>query len=286
LLAHFEREGRRLVEDFASASEKGEGTSQEVADHREAAFRHFLRRHLPATQTVVKGQILDIDGYLSNSIDCVILSPQHPWLSNGEAKPEFILADGVDFVVEVKPDVAPASELNRGLGQLVSVNRRVRSRSSVVSTSCPPEEKSHSFRIPTFMFAETAPADLEEFGKSILSYYADKKTPRIEQFDFLVVNRSGILVNQKSEQFNRWKSLFDDVPHGLFFEHWDDATLTAMLFYMSSCYAAYPKLSSDVFQRYLAKAVGRVGVTYLGTSENPFEHADVHEADITETAFE
>ena len=47
LNAIFNRESRLLREEFAQASGLGRGTSQEISDFRENAFRDFVARFFP-----------------------------------------------------------------------------------------------------------------------------------------------------------------------------------------------------------------------------------------------
>ena len=70
-------------------------------DHEEVVKR-FLEKYFPFPFRIVKGNIIDSHGNRSNSIDCIVLGPSHPYTVdpvNGKAS--VILADGVDFNKDV-----------------------------------------------------------------------------------------------------------------------------------------------------------------------------------------
>lgn len=130
-LAEFRHWSEELGREFGRASRLGSGTAQEVADHREAAFRALIERFYPRPKIVTKGQILPVSGPKSNSIDCIVLNEAHPNLVDAGGKFSMILADGVDFAVEVKGRLDGA-ELDRCLKQGLSVSRARCSRTPIV----------------------------------------------------------------------------------------------------------------------------------------------------------
>ena len=123
LLQLLEYEGPELATAFKKASIQGRGTPQEVAEHREGAFRNFISRYFPFPHRVTKGNIIDLLGKESASIDCIIINPSHPYTIDTYKKFTVILADGVDVAIEVKPDISVIEELHRGLRQVESVKQ-------------------------------------------------------------------------------------------------------------------------------------------------------------------
>ena len=125
-------ETKEIAASFEKASIEGEGTPQEVSDRREGVINRFLEKYFPFPFRIVKGNIIDNYGNRSNSIDCIVLSPSHPYTVdplNGKAS--VIFADGVDYAIEVKPDLSQIKELERGLEQIRSVKRLRRVRTGL-----------------------------------------------------------------------------------------------------------------------------------------------------------
>jgi hypothetical protein len=154
LLEILKAEGRRILEEFELASEQGDGTPQEIADFRENAVQDFISRFYPASHVVSKGKVTDLEGYQSNSIDCLILNPAHPNLSDAKGKFRLIFVDGCDAAIEVKPNLARTDELKRALEQGISIKKIKRSKSSMLwPRGKPPHILEHSLYIPFYVFA-------------------------------------------------------------------------------------------------------------------------------------
>src|ERR687893_2310391 len=100
-----------VEKQFRVASIQGRGTPQEIAEFREHALQDFLRNYFPFPYRIAKGGILDHTNERSDSIDCILLNPVHPYTINRYEKFKVILADGVDAAIEVKPDISSSSEL-------------------------------------------------------------------------------------------------------------------------------------------------------------------------------
>lgn len=189
-------ESKEIAASFEKASIEGEGTPQEVADRREEVVKRFLEKYFPFPFRIVKGNIIDSHGNRSNSIDCIVLGPSHPYTVdpvNGKAS--VILADGVDFAIEVKPDLAQITELQRGLEQLRSVKRLRRVRTGLASK---PEEIERAKQIPGFIFSDTTYVNIKTLITNIVDYYVDNAVPKSEQFDLIVVNNRLIAINNSA----------------------------------------------------------------------------------------
>ena len=150
----------------------------------------------------IKGNIIDSYGNRSNSIDCIVLSPSHPYTVdpvNGKAS--VILADGVDFAIEVKPDLAQKTEIERGLEQIRSVKRLRRVRTGLAST---PEEIERAKQIPGFIFSDATYVNTKTLINNIVDYYVNNSVPKSEQFDLIVVNNRVIITNSSQQtKFHR-----------------------------------------------------------------------------------
>ena len=126
LLDLLEIESKELAVSFEKASVEGQGTPQEVSDRREIAVKKLLEKYFPFPFRIAKGNISDSHGNRSASIDCIVLNPDHPHTVSDEEKFSAILADGVDFAIEVKPDLTKVDEINRALNQLKTVKSLTR----------------------------------------------------------------------------------------------------------------------------------------------------------------
>ena len=106
LLALLEQEANEICSGFELARLEGKGTPQEVADRNEFVIQSFFKKYYPIPYWVTKGNIVDSYNNRSCSVDCVILNPSHPHTFVREVnKPSIIFADGVDFAIEIKPDL-------------------------------------------------------------------------------------------------------------------------------------------------------------------------------------
>lgn len=108
-------EAQEIQTKFLRSSIEGKGTSQEVSDFREHAVQDFVRRYYFFPYRITKGGIYGSFGHRSDSVDCIILNPNHPNTVNALGKHGLIFADGVDS------DSANKHELDRALIQGISV---------------------------------------------------------------------------------------------------------------------------------------------------------------------
>jgi hypothetical protein len=195
-----------ITAEFKKASSLGAGTPQEVSDFRENAFRAFLARFYPAPYKVIKGKIHDSFGNQpSASIDCILINPAHPHLIDSQGKFQLLLADGVDFAVEVKPDLSNANELHRALEQGISVKRLQRAESPILlERGKPPNLIEESFRIPYFVFTDKVRKDIKAMVNDIVSWYKSKDIPAEHQLDGIAILGLGVLRNLNHPDFFRY----------------------------------------------------------------------------------
>ncbi len=196
-------ETKEIAASFAKASIEGEGTPQEVADRREEVVKKFLEKYFPFPYRIVKGNIIDSFGIRSNSIDCIVLNPSHPYTVdpiNGKAS--IIFADGVDYAIEVKPDLSQKKEVERALEQIRSVKKLTRIRKGLAKT---PDEIERAKRIPSFIFSDKTYVDIRTLISNIVDYYVANAVPKEEQFDMIIINNQAIIINygQKTKFYKK-----------------------------------------------------------------------------------
>lgn len=210
LLQILKAEGRKIKDEFDLASVQGDGTSQEIADFRENAVQNYISRFYPASHTVSKGKIADLDGEQSNSIDCLLLNPAHPNLIDSQGKHRIIFADGCDAAIEVKPDLARTDELDRSLNQGLSAKRVRRSKTPILlAKNKPTQIIEHSLYIPYYIFAVKAFSPTVLVNKAA-QYYRAYGISRELQLDGICVIDQGIIKKHKAQ---RSKCLWSLVPY-------------------------------------------------------------------------
>lgn len=240
-------ETKEIALSFEKASIEGEGTPQEVSDRREAAVHKFIGKYFPFPYRIVKGNIVDSFGGRSNSIDCIVISPSHPFTVDNESdKASFIFADGVDYAIEVKPDLSNDEEIKRGLKQVRSVKKLIRRRVGLASTD---EAKERAKKIPTFIFSNKTYASIRTLVSNIVDYYVENNVPKQEQFDMIVLNNRAIIFN-----FGKKAKLQAKDFEGIQIVETGEDTLAVFLLFMNFIPKSEPEISENILQMYIKQS--------------------------------
>lgn len=249
LYALLREDASQIASEFRKASIQGRGTSQEIAEFRENSVQAFLARYFPFPHRIAKGKVRDSFGNIAASIDCVICAPSHPYTVSARDKFSLLLAEGVDAVVEVKPDIADRAELHRALEQGLSVKALRRATTSLLHAHHPMSEWAE--RVPFGVFSMRCKAAPIETGFEVLEFYADRGIPPIDQADFIVVNDVCVFSNYVDRSLNMWK--MPDFPNqtGWFYEGWRQDSLAGFLLRLHQVAHAGVKVQEDVLPRYL-----------------------------------
>ena len=256
-------DGIELEAKFRKASIEGIGTSQEVADFREHAVQDFVARFFPYPHRITKGKLRDSFGAISDSIDCIVCNPNHPYTVDSHGKFRLLLAEGIDVAIEVKPDIASSAELNRGLEQGLSVKALKRANPPTLMRGG--WEYERAFHVPFVIFAMRCKVNPLDTAKEILQFYASRRVPPLQQADFIVVNGVGIFMNFLDDSMYCWGNA-PTLPEktGWFFEQWADDTLAGFVWRVQLVAHAAIKMQDDVLPRYLApkgiRSVTRAGL--------------------------
>lgn len=249
LYALLREEALQLSSEFRKASIQGRGTPQEVAEFRENAVQAFLARYFPFPHRIAKGKVRDSFGNIAASIDCVLCAPNHPYTVSARDKFSLLLAEGVDSVVEVKPNIADKAELHRALEQGLTVKRLRRATTSLLHEHHPLSEWAK--RVPFGVFAMQCKASPIETGFEILEYYAVRGVDPIDQADFIVVNDVCVFSNFVDISLNPWNTAGFPNQFGWFYEGWGKDSLVGFLLRLHRVAHAGMKLQDDVLPRYL-----------------------------------
>lgn len=254
LLKYLKKEGESLKKSLDDTMSSGHKNSQDISEIRENSFNEFLERFFPYPHRIAKGTIHDSFGNNSMSIDSIIINPIHPHTVDSRKKFTFILADGVDIAIELKPDISKRNELERGLSQIRSVKKLKRYATPIpIYFNKPKHLIEHSLRIPTFIFSNKAKKDVSNTCKEIVEYYSKNKTPLEEQFDYVVINGEGIISNYKHPEISNINGNDGQPDTGIFFEEWRELTIPAFLARMNSwkTYSAKEPMQGKILSRYL-----------------------------------
>lgn len=251
LYALLREEALQLSSEFRKASIQGRGTSQEVAEFRENAVQAFLARYFPFPHRIAKGKVRDSFGSIAASIDCVICAPNHPYTVSVRDKFSLLLAEGVDSVIEVKPNIADRAELHRALEQGLSVKKLRRATSSMTHEYGILGEWSR--RVPFGVFAMQCKAAPIETGFEILEFYETRGVDPLDQADFIAVNDVCVFSNFIDKSLNTWKvAEAGYLNHqGWFYEGWGQDSLVGFLTRLHQVAHAGIKMQEDVLPRYL-----------------------------------
>lgn len=239
----------QLSSEFRKASIQGIGTSQEIAEFRENAVQTFLARYFPFPHRIAKGKVRDSFGNIAASIDCVICAPNHPYTVSVRDKFSLLLAEGVDSVVEVKPNIADKAELHRALEQGLTVKRLRRATTSLFSEHHP--MSGWAQRVPFGIFSMQCKASPIETGFEILEFYQERGIAPIDQADFIVVNDVCVFSNFVDQSLNCWNVEGYPNQAGWFYEGWGKDSLVGFLLRLHRVAHAGMKLQEDVLPRYL-----------------------------------
>lgn len=271
LLQLLEVEAKEIKLSFEKASIEGEGTPQEVADRREMILiKSFLEKYFPFPYRVAKGNIVDSYNNRSSSIDCIVLSPSHPYtIDPKNESASIIFADGVDFAIEVKPDFGNKKEIERGLNQIRSVKKLRRRRDSILLKSNYSEEHlKNAKQIPTFIFADKTYANLRLLIQYIIDYYISNEVPLNEQFDFIVINNRTIIFNSRENTYS-----FLPPTKGIIFAETNEDTIATFLLLLNRIPKSEATIGPSVLEFYLDQNlyVGKLK-TFHDLNNTIYEH--------------
>lgn len=259
-------EAKEVVREFKKASLTGSGTPQEVADFREGYFKYFLERYFPFPHRITKGTIIDSFGHKSDSIDCVVCNPIHPYTLDKTGKFSLIFADGVDFAIEIKPNLQIKSELEIALNQSRSVKKLRRAQETIPNFGNSVQLIEFTKTVPSIVFSLKAKSDIDDTVKEIVTHYINTQTPVEEQFDLIVINNLGILLHQK------FQNQYRKINYGYHFEAWGDLTIAAFLLYLDVIPHASLRMSKGIFQRYLERMSPNVIKSFSYLTDKLFEY--------------
>ena len=243
-----EFESREIARSFEKARIEGYGTSQEVADRNEGYVCDFFRRYFPFPYRIVKGNIVDSYGKRSNSIDCLILNPSHPYtVDEKNSKASIVMADGVDYAIEIKSKLQSQKEICRVLEQIQSVKKLRRIRNGIIIKNRLAEEQLVCANtIPSFIFVEETYKDIALLLDKIADYYIKNEVQYIEQFDLLYINNRALVYNFRPNTYISWRN-----ERALAYYEAGEQSLASLLLEMNKIPQSTPAISKNIMEIYL-----------------------------------
>lgn len=236
-----------LTQAFRKASVSGRGTPEHVAFDRETALRELLARYFPYPYHVVKGNISDSYGKRSASIDAIVVNPVHPHTMLRERSPFFLAAEGVDYAIELKPDLSNSAEIERALSQMRTVKMLRRATDGLLigrkRLSAPLREL--VLRIPCILFAERTYSNMQHLIERIVSYYKTNGVPTAQQID-MICFADGRLVMNSSTSTHFYLNV-----DGLIFRDFGEDVLYYFLFFLLRIPQSTPQIKCDVLSHYI-----------------------------------
>lgn len=242
-------ESREIRHFFDKARIEGQRTPQDISDRREGPLRNFVQKYFPFPYKVTKGSIIDSYGERSNSIDCILLSPSHPYTANSSDQYSLIFADGVDAAIELKPDLTTTGELTRGLRQIASVRSLRRKRSGNLGwLKKDPRSPEVFYRIPSFIFSMKQFQNVRITIEKIAKFYVSNNIPRELYFDFICIDGWGVIFNHSKNSY-----FYDEQgPEGIMFLETGDDTIAYFLYLLINIPKSELSMAPNVMGPYLS----------------------------------
>lgn len=229
-------ESEEIDTAFQKASLEGKGTPQEVADRREEVVKVFFEKYFPFPFRIVKGNIVDINENSSNSIDCIILNPSHPYtVDKTNGRPSIVFADATDFAIEIKPDLSSKNEVERALVQITSVKKLTRHDGS---------------RINSVIFSNRTNESINTLVNNVAEYYINNDIDYKYQFDIIYINKRGLLVNYNNESEIK---ISNNCPYGIYFIETKVDSMGYLLKLMNSARLSEMRMRKSILVPYLEK---------------------------------
>ena len=243
-----EIEAAEISTCFEKAGIEGKGTPQEVADRREEAFKSFLAKYFPFPFRIIKGNISDSYGRNSQSIDCIVINPSHPYtIDSNSSRASIIFADGVDYAIEIKPDIKNNTELERALKQIQSVKKLRRVRDGLLSKYKYSQKQIECAKtIPCFIFAETTYSNIRTLIENIITFYEQNHTPPLEQFDLILINNRVLIYNFRNNSY-----VTNNNFEGIAYWEGNNLSIALFLFELNKIPKSEPDLAPNIMTIYL-----------------------------------
>lgn len=266
LLQLLEIEAQEIANSYKKASLEGKGTPQEIADRREGYFISYLKKYFPFPYRIVKGNIIDSYGNNSASIDCVILNPSHPYTVDVQSeKASVIFADGVDFAIEIKPNLNNKTEIERALKQIQSVKKLRRVRNGIVFDNNIAENQIEATkRIPCFIVADETYGDIKLLLEKIVDYYIENQISQIEQFDLILINNRATIINARPNMYLQVTKHNWNIDDKRVLAFWEDGSksMAWFLYEMNRYPRSEPLISESIMEIYLENSIPKTMKTF------------------------
>ncbi len=229
--------------------------TQQTASCREQSVADFLKSYFPSDWSVKKGPIYDIEGNISNEVDCAICVSQHPPCRTPNR--ELILAEGVHSAIEVKPDISSLGndkcEFARSLKQAVSVKRLKRTM-TLINLHTRKSWPSEMHRIPYIVFSKKM-SDFAKYIQFMLDQREKNSWSAWDMPDIVLSYREGLIYHAPDVSLCSISPLFKqhNLTSGegyILFPTGND-TLVLFLILLYSFASPQPQVGKSILENYL-----------------------------------
>ena len=232
----------RMQEDF-ELSRKKFGSSVDIGADRVNILKDFLTKYFSRRHGFGNGEIVDTYGNMTGQVDIIICNEFHPFTYNEEGFGLF-LAEGVDWAIEVKSDLA--TELKKGLAQVKRIKvlkKNPRQGDEAFSSST----ILHRNQIPCLLFGYKSPS-IGTLRDNIKRIASRLKLSREEMPDAVVVLNEGIVYNLSEEDPVKIE-VDGDKKYGIVGIEFKEDTLSEMLIFLSE-HMPQMRFQSPIITRY------------------------------------
>ena len=158
-----------------------------------------------------------------------------------------ILADGVDFAVEIKSSLGDKQELETALEQSATVKKLRRHNTSFLASLDQLEPSECYFQIPSIILCESWGSSVEKMLENIVVFYERNEISRVHQFDLLVSRNQGIVVNLAPNHY----FVSQDVGYSLSYAELGGDSMGVLLAMMMRMPRCEPTMNEPVLSHYL-----------------------------------
>lgn len=210
----------RSRQSHSDSSVKGSNNEQIAAD--------FLSCHFPSNYVVTNVEILDANDNSCDEIDVCVCNPDQPF---SESPGQLLLAEGVDFVLQVKAILTTAEigRIRKNAGRLKTLIRSKGNRDTVFGKVA--DAPFYWDRIPYIVLAFTSELKLETARTTFMTEFADV-APELQPDAIFILDR-GLIHNFRDSKGYCWHQNGKPLTGWIYGESGDRTLLEMMRFLFS-----------------------------------------------------
>ena len=125
------------------------------------------------------------------------------------------MAEGVDYAIELKPELNSKVEVERALKQIQSVKKLRRRTDGLLHgrRDLSDIQRELALQVPSVIFSEKTYSNKRNLIEKIVSYYKENQIPENEQFDIICCLNGTLIINSGSSLYFNLKHNGTQDPH-------------------------------------------------------------------------